>query len=94
MEYQYIEYKRKADRETLSDDKYLNEIRLHLMDIINNLKKSDTWKIQSTIGINFISSKDNNEERVMHSKSDDTLIMINDDVNHLLKNVKLDWKNY
>ena len=94
MEYQCIEYKRKADRETLSDDKYLNEIRLHLMDIINNLKKSDTWKIQSTIAINFISSKDNDEERVMHSKSDDTLIMINDDVNHLLKNVKLDWKNY
>ena len=94
MEYQYIEYKRKADRETLSDDKYLNEIRLHLMDIINNLKKSDTWKIQSTIAINFISSKDNDEERVMHSESDDTLIMINDDVNHLLKNVKLDWKNY
>ena len=94
MEYQYVEYKRKADRETLSDDKYLNEIRLHLMDIINNLKKSDTWKIQSTIAINFISSKDNDEERVMHSKSDDTLIMINDDVNHLLKNVKLDWKNY
>ena len=94
MECQYIEYKRKADRETLSDDKYLNEIRLHLMDIINNLKKSDTWKIQSTIAINFISSKDNDEERVMHSKSDDTLIMINDDVNHLLKNVKLDWKNY
>ena len=94
MEYQYIEYKRKADRETLSDDKYLNETRLHLMDIINNLKKSDTWKIQSTIAINFISSKDNDEERVMHSKSDDTLIMINDDVNHLLKNVKLDWKNY
>ena len=94
MEYQYIEYKRKADRETLSDDKCLNEIRLHLMDIINNLKKSDTWKIQSTIAINFISSKDNDEERVMHSKSDDTLIMINDDVNHLLKNVKLDWKNY
>ena len=94
MECQYIEYKRKADRETLSDDKYLNEIRLHLMDIINNLKKSDTWKIQSAIAINFISSKDNDEERVMHSKSDDTLIMINDDVNHLLKNVKLDWKNY
>ena len=44
--------------------------------------------------MNFISSKDNDEERVMHSKSDDTLIMINDDVNHLLKNVKLDWKNY
>ena len=38
--------------------------------IINNLKKSDTWKIQLTIAINFISSKDIDEERVMHSTSD------------------------
>ena len=28
------------------------------------------WKIQLTIAINLISSKDNDEERVMHSKSD------------------------
>ena len=39
-------------------------------DIINNLKKFDTWKIQLTIAINFISSKDNDKERVMHSKND------------------------
>ena len=26
---------------------------------MNNLKKSDTWKIQLTISLNFISSKDN-----------------------------------
>ena len=30
------------------------------------------------IGINFVSSKDNNEERVIHSKSDNIEIMIND----------------
>ena len=36
-------------------------------------------KVKLTIQINFISSKDDNdEERVMHSKSDDTEIMIND----------------
>ena len=35
-----------------------------------DLKKSDTWKIQLTIANNFVSSIDNNEERVMHSKSD------------------------
>ena len=33
-----------------------------LKDIINNLKKSDTWKIQSTLANNFISSIDNDEE--------------------------------
>ena len=39
---------------------------------INDLKKSETWKIQLMIAINFTSSKNKNEERVMHSKSDDT----------------------
>ena len=48
--------------------KYLNKIRPHLKDIINNLKKSDTWKIELTIAINFISSKGNKEKRVIRSK--------------------------
>ena len=39
-------------------------------------KKSDTWKIQLTIEFNFISSKDNDEERVMHSKNDFIEIII------------------
>ena len=37
-----------------------------------------TWKIQLTIAINFISSIDNDEERVMHSKSDNLEVMVND----------------
>ena len=45
-------------------------------DIINNLKKSDTWKIQLTIANNFISSIANDEEHVMHSKNDNTEIMM------------------
>ena len=44
--------------------------------IINDLKKSDTWKIQPTIAINFISSKYTSKEHVMHSKSDKMEIMI------------------
>ena len=41
--------------------------KLCLKDIINDLKTSDTWKIQLAIAINFISSEDdNNEERKMH----------------------------
>ena len=36
------------------------------------LKKSDTWKIQLTIAINFIPSKDNDERRAMHSKREIT----------------------
>ena len=49
----------------------------YLKDIIDNFKTSDTWKIQIIIEINFISSKDSNEEHAEHSKSDNKEIMIN-----------------
>ena len=55
--------------------KYLNKIRPYFKNI-NNLKK--LWKIQLEIVINFISSKDINEECVMHSKCDNIEIMIKD----------------
>ena len=38
-----------------------------MRDIITDLQKSNTWKIQLTIGITFFSSKDTKEERAMHS---------------------------
>ena len=50
----------------LSLEEYLYKIRPYLRDIIIDLQESDTWKIQLTIAINFVSSKDPEEERVMH----------------------------
>ena len=38
------------------------KVRQFLKVIINNIKKSDTWKIKPTIAINFISTIDNDEE--------------------------------
>ena len=38
-----------------------------MRNIIIDLQNSDAWKIQLTIAINFISSKDSEEEHVMHS---------------------------
>ena len=55
---------------TLSVEEYLNKIRPYLKGIINNLKKSDTWKIHLAISNNFISSINNDEKSLMHSKSD------------------------
>ena len=56
------------------------------MNIMNNLKKSELWKIHLTIIINFISSKDDNdEEREMHSKSNNIEIMINDETEEVLE---------
>ena len=46
-----------------------------MKDILINLQKSDTCKIQLIITTNFISSKDVDEERVMHSKSIDIEFM-------------------
>ena len=67
----YTEYESNSDRnKALSVEEYLNKIRPYLKDIINNLKKSNTWKIQLAIANKFIFSTDNDEERVMHSKSD------------------------
>ena len=63
----------------------LIKVRPYLKDIINNVKKSDTWKIQLTIGNNFISSTDNDEERVMHSKSENIEFMINDEAVEVIK---------
>ena len=66
-------------------EEYLSEIRSHLKDIINNLKKSDTWKIQLIMANNFISSINNDEERVMHSKRDNITITINDKADEVIK---------
>ena len=74
----YIEYKSNEGRDkTVSVEKYLNKIGPYLKDIIYNLKKSDTRKIQLTITNNFISPKDKDEQRVMHSKSDNIEVMLN-----------------
>ena len=63
------------EKNTLSIEEYVNQIRPYLKDIINNLKLSDMSKIQLIIAIDFTSSKNNDEERVIHSKSDNTEFM-------------------
>ena len=81
-----IEYRSNNDRNrTLSVEEHLNRIRPYLKGIINNLKKYDMWKIQLTIAINFISSKDNGENRVMHLKSNNIEIMVNDEADEVIK---------
>ena len=54
------------------------------------------WKIQLTTAIDFISSKDNDEECVMHLKIDNIEILINDKsmkfLNSLLNYVSTDIK--
>ena len=64
----YIKCKSNHDRhKTLSAEEYLNKIRQYLKDK-NNLKKADTCKTQLMLANKIISSIDNDEEHVMHSK--------------------------
>ena len=72
----YIKCESNGDKKKkLSLEEYLDLIKPLLQDIVNILKeKSDAWKIQLTIAINFMSSID---QSVMHSKSDNWDIMIN-----------------
>ena len=57
-------------------EKYLNKIKPYLKDIINNPEIYDTQNIELTRAIKIISSKDTDEERVMHSNSDNIKIML------------------
>ena len=78
----YIEYESKSDRnKSLSVEEYLNKVRLYLKDIINNLKKSDSCKIQLTISNNFISSIDNDNIKKLITKK----LMINDEADEIIK---------
>ena len=52
--------------ETYLQTNTLTKLKPYWRDIIIDFQNSDTWKIQVTIAINFISSKHVEEECVMH----------------------------
>ena len=59
MNNHYIEYESSSNtNKNLSVKEYLDKIKHYLGDITINLQKSDAWKIQLTVAINFISSND------------------------------------
>ena len=63
---------------------YFNKVKPYLRDEIINLQKSGTWKVHLTIAINFVSSKDVDEESVMHSENSDTKFKTFDNVNDIV----------
>ena len=78
----YIKYESNGDKNrNLSQDEYLNKIEPYLRNIIIDLQNSDTKKIQLANAINFISSKDVEEDCVMHSGSNNIKCTSYNDVN-------------
>ena len=55
-----------------------------MRDILIDLQESDIWKIQLTMVINFISSKDVDEERLMYTKSDSKQFMTYNNVKNIV----------
>ena len=64
-------------------------IRPYLSDMINDRKIRREWKIQLTMSINFISSKDSDETRNLHTKSNNIEIMIGNETYEIIE--KLFW---
>ena len=64
----YKYYESRGDKEKrLSVRQYLNKITPHLYDLINDHRIARrVWKIQISIHVNFISSKDTGETRTMY----------------------------
>ena len=84
----FIEYESNGDRnKNLSVKECFNKIKLYLRDIMIDLQKSGTWKVQLTIAINLISSKDVDEDRLVFINNKEFIIYdnANDTVHKLLE---------
>ena len=82
----YIEYESKGDKDkNLLPIEYFDMIRPYLRDMINDHKTRREWKIQLTMQINFISSKDSEETRTIHTKSHNIKIMMGNETNEIIE---------
>ena len=96
----YLECQSKMDKDKNSSSKeYLYMIITHLRDIISNHKANrklkvhssndyeteGEWKIQLSMKINFVSSKDSDEIHIMHTKNGDTDVLMGSETNDIVK---------
>ena len=90
----YIEYESNGDKDkSLSVKEYLNKIRPYLSNMINDLKTQSEWKVEVAMETSFMSSKDSkdfkdsNETCTMHTKSNNTEIMIGNETDEIMKEI-------
>ena len=82
----YIQYESKGNKgKILISSEYLDMIRPYLSDIINYHKTQGEWRIQLTMAINFISSKNIDGTRTMHSKSNNVEIMMGNEIDEIIE---------
>ena len=84
----------KAERikQILSVSQYLNKIISHLYDLINDHRIARrVWKIQISMRVNFISSKDTGETCTIYVWSDNVSIMRGVDTNNIIREIFLSF---
>ena len=74
-------------RDIINDHKTRGSVRYHLGNKAWLEETSSEWKIQLTMAINFISSKDSDETRNMHRKSNNVEIMMGSETDEIIKDV-------
>ena len=83
----YKYYESRGDKEKrLSVKQYLNKITPYLYDLINDHRIARrVWKIQISMRVNFISSKDTGETRTIYVWSDNVSIMQGSDTDDIIR---------
>ena len=80
-----MEYESKGDKDKiLSVKEYPDMMRPYSSDIINDHKTEGEWKIQLTMTIDFMSSKDSEETRTMRTKNHNIEIMIGNETDEII----------
>ena len=53
--------------------------------MINDLKTQGEWKVQLSIAINFFSSKDSKKTHTVHTKANNTEMMIGNETDEIIE---------
>ena len=71
----------------INDHKTQGKWRIHSRYKIIEHKTQSDWKIQLTMAVNFISSKDSDEARTMHTKSNNVEIMMGSETYEIIEEI-------
>ena len=69
----------------INDHKTQGIWRIHSGNKITERKTRSEWKIQLTMETNFISSKDSDETRTVHAKSNNVEIIMGNETNEIIE---------
>ena len=82
---EYLDMMKPYLSDIINHHKTHGEWRIHSSNTITKNKTQSEWKIQLKTKINFIFSKDSDETRTMHAKSDNVEIMIGSETNEIIE---------